>query len=672
MDYRLRITIQPMDVTQEIKSRLDIVDIVSETVTLRKSGRNYAGFCPFHANSRTPAFFVFPETQTWRCFGACAEGGDVFSFVMKRQGWEFKETLEALAQRAGVELHEYTPEEKKRRTHADKLTDLLGAAADYFHQLFLHAPQAEGARLYVNGRILTDTTIAAFKLGYALDSWDACRTHFNAQGYSDQELVEAGLLSENPEKGSRYDRFRGRLMIPIRDVDGRTVGFGARTLDKDGLPKYLNSPQTLVFDKSHLLFGLDMGKRDIREARQAVIVEGYMDVIQAWQAGFRNVVAQMGTALTEAQLQQLKRYTKRFVLALDADAAGAKATLRSLQVARQTLDRDTEVRFDAYGLVQHEGRLQADIRIVTLPEGEDPDSIIRANAARWPQLVAQAQPVVAYVIGVATQDLDIRDAKAKTAVAQQIIPLIKDIADPIERDHYWQELARALRVDERALRQTRLPDTARPAAATQPTKPATTQKNGGTAVPRPTSGQVHGSGMRQAHYLSQCLRHPYLLQQVNERLAQCGQTAVTEKDFLNPEDRAIMQLLPRWLQSSGGVYRQAVVTIDELWDILDDSPTAPLTRRAEYLFSLPAAPDVEMERLADQLMLSVLDWRLEKTRELVNEVEQYYKEAQIENDAEAVEVYQQLKRELPVVVWQLNKARNAMSGANRRRAADNM
>ncbi|GIK54618.1 MAG: DNA primase [Chloroflexi bacterium] len=659
-----------MNVTQEIKSRLDIVDIVSETVTLRKSGRNYAGFCPFHANSRTPAFFIFPETQTWRCFGACAEGGDVFSFVMKRQGWEFKETLEYLAQRAGVALHEFTPEEKKRRSHADKLTDLLGAAADYFHQLFLHAPQAERARQYVNGRALTEATIATFKIGYALDSWDACRTHFNAQGYTDQELLEAGLLAENEEKGSQYDRFRNRLMIPIRDADGRTVGFGARTLDKDGLPKYLNSPQTLVFDKSHLLFGLDMSKRDIREARQAVIVEGYMDVIQAWQAGFRNVVAQMGTALTEAQLQQLKRYTKRFVLALDADAAGAKATLRSLQVARQTLDRDVEVKFDAFGLVQHEGRLQADIRIVTLPAGEDPDSIIRADPARWPQLVAQAQPVVAYVIGVATQDLDMRDGKAKTAVAQQIIPLIKDIADPIERDHYWQELARALRVDERALRQTRLPDTARPAAPFTTAKSAPKPGNSGTAVPHSSGGQIQGSSMRQTHFLSQCLRQPYLVQQVNDRLAQCGQTAVTEKDFLNPEDRAIMQLLPQWLQTSGIVNHSAVVTINELWDILDAAPAAPLTTRAQYLLSLSQTPDVEMERLADQLMLSVLDWRLEKTRELVNEVEQYYKEAQIENDAQAVEIYQQLKRELPLVVWQLNKARNAMTAANRRRVAD--
>jgi DNA primase len=346
--------------------------------------------------------------------------------------------------------------------------------------------------------------------------------------------------------------------------------------------------------------------------------------------------------------------------------------LRSLQVARQTLDRDTEVRFDAYGLVQQEGRLQADIRIVTLPAGEDPDSIIRADPARWPQLVAQAQPVVAYVIGVATQDLDMRDAKAKTAVAQQIIPLIKDIADPIERDHYWQELARALRVDERALRQTRLPETQRSAQPSAAAKSPPKQGNGGTAVFRPSGGQPQGSDLRQAHYLSQCLHQPYLIQQVNERLAQCGQTAVTEKDFLNPEDRAIMQLLPRWTQTSGAAYRQAVVTIDELWDILDAAPAAPLTTRAQYLLSLSQTPDVEMERLADQLMLSVLDWRLEKTRELVNEVEQYYKEAQIENDAEAVEIYQQLKRELPLVVWQLNKARNAMTAANRRRVADKL
>ena len=256
-----------MSVTEEIKSRLDIVDVVSEYVQLRKSGRNYAGFCPFHNNTRTPAFYVSPEKQTWRCFGACAEGGDIFSFVMKKEGWEFKEALEHLAQRAGVKLERRKP--KRHDPGEDRLADLLDAAADYFHQLLLYAPQAEAARRYVEGRGLGEKTLAAFRIGFSLNSWDACRTHFNAQGYSDQELLEAGLLTENEEKQRKYDRFRNRLMFAIQDINGRVVGFGARTLEKDGIPKYLNSPQTTFFDKSKLLYGLDKAKRQIRDARQA-------------------------------------------------------------------------------------------------------------------------------------------------------------------------------------------------------------------------------------------------------------------------------------------------------------------------------------------------------------------------------------------------------------------
>ncbi len=501
-----------MTVTEDIKSRLDIVDIISESVSLRRSGRNYAGFCPFHQNTRTPAFFVFPETQTWRCFGACAEGGDLFSFVMKKEGWEFKEALKNMAQRAGVTLEEEQPVNKEKQAAHNKQAGLLQAATDYFHQLFLYAPQAEDARQYVARRGLSEESIEQFALGFALDSWDACRSHFNMQGYSDQELLAAGLLTENPDKGTKYDRFRNRLMIPIRDVDGRIVGFGARTLEKDGIPKYLNSPQTDLFDKSHLLYGLDTAKRAIREARQAVIVEGYMDVIQAWQAGFRNVVAQMGTALTEQQLRLLKRYTKQFVLALDADAAGAKATLRSLQVARETLDREAEVKFDAHGLVQHEGRLQADIRVMTLPEGKDPDNIIQESPEAWTELVSQAKPVVAYVIAVATAGLDMSDAKAKTAVAQQVLPLIKDIQDPIERDHYWQQLARALRIDERALRQIRLPVKPHQAAKmTQATKPAQPKTHlGWASVPRKGQNSLNplAADMRQSDFLHHCVRFP--------------------------------------------------------------------------------------------------------------------------------------------------------------------
>ncbi len=655
-----------MTVTEEIKSRLDIVDIVSETVSLRRSGRNYAGFCPFHQNTRTPSFFIFPETQTWRCFGACAEGGDLFSFVMKKEGWEFKEALKNLAQRAGVTLEEAEPLDKEARKAHNKQAGLLQAAADYFHQLFLYAPQAEVARSYMARRSFTEETLEAYAVGFALDSWDACRSHFNMQGYSDQELLAAGMLTENPDKGTRYDRFRNRLMIPIRDVDGRIVGFGARTLDKDGLPKYLNSPQTDLFDKSHLLFGLDMAKRAIREARQAVIVEGYMDVMQAWQAGFRNVVAQMGTALTEQQLQMLKRYTKRFILALDADAAGAKATLRSLQVARQTLDREVEVRFDARGLVQHEGRLQADIRVMTLPEGKDPDNIVQESPAEWERLVEQAKPVVAYVISVATADLDLNDAKAKTEVAQQVLPLIKDIQDPVERDHYWQQLARALRIDERALRQIRLLEKPLPERRTVPETavppPPSPAHAGWTTVPKKAQGAAGplATDMRQSDFLHQCIRFPQAILRVNQKLAESSQPNVVDDDFLMAEDRAIMRQMYQLIS------RSPVVTIDELWDSLEQT----LQNRLKFLLSLPQSPETELERISDTLVLSVLDWRLAKVRQLLGEVKHLLHEAQSENDTEALAIYQQQLRELPLAVLQLNKARGAMSATSRRRAED--
>ncbi len=630
-----------MSVTEEIKSRLDIVDIVSETVSLRKSGRSYAGFCPFHANSRTPAFYVFPESQTWHCFGACAEGGDLFSYVMKREGWDFKETLKHLAARAGVTLVEQKPVDKERQTAEKKQLDLLMAAADYFHMLLLYAPEAEQARRYVQARGLLDETLAAFRIGFSLDSWSACRTHFNDKGYTDDELVQVGLLTEHPEKNTRYDRFRNRLMIPIGDNDGRIVGFGARTLEKDGLPKYLNSPQTPLFDKGRILFGLERAKRSIREARQAVIVEGYMDVIAAWQAGFHNVVAQMGTALTEQQLQLLKRYTKRFVLALDADAAGAKATLRSLAVARETLDRAVEVRFDARGLVQHEGRLQADIRIVTMAEGDDPDSIIRRDVTEWPRLLAEAKPIIAYVINVATQGVDLSEAKAKTAVAQQVIPLIKDIVNPVERDHYWQELARALHTDERALRQMPVQQNRnRPLpAAAQLTAP----KKGG-------NGRI--GDRRQINYLRECLYYPQIIRQINLKLAQCRQPIVAEADFSVPEDRELLKQLFKWVEQGN------IVTMAEMWDSLEDDV---LQERARYLLQTAPTPESELSRLPEKLALSVLHWRLEKVKGRLSELQQLFRETNRNDQPELADLYSQQIRESHFMIQSLNRAAEAVT-----------
>jgi DNA primase len=633
-----------MSVTEDIKSRLDIIDIVSETVSLRKSGRSYAGFCPFHANSRTPAFYVFPETQTWHFFGACAEGGDLFSYMMKREGWDFKETLRHLAGRAGVQLEEYKADNKAQQTAEKKQLDLLTAAADYFHMLLLYAPEAEHARHYVESRGLQPETLETFRIGFSLDAWSACRTHFNDKGYTDDELVEVGLLTEHPEKQTRYDRFRNRLMIPIQDGDGRIVGFGARTLDKDGIPKYLNSPQTPLFDKGHILFGFDKAKRSIREARQVVIVEGYMDVIAAWQAGFANVVAQMGTALTEQQLQLLKRYTKRFVLALDADAAGASATMRSLQVARQTLDRETEVRFDAHGLVKHEGRLQADIRVVTMPEGDDPDSILRRDVAEWPRLLAQAKPVVAYVIDVATRDLDMSDAKGKTAVARQVIPLIKDILDPVERDHYWQELARALRVDERSLRQIQLPP-ARPQPKAVPSIQAPVPKGMTKRAERGGNGRV--ANTRQANYLRECFNYPQIILQINQKLMQCQQATVVESDFSLPEDRELLRHL--YQQMTG----RNIVTTAELCDSLEDEI---LQDRVHSLLQLPPTPESELSRLPEKLALSVLRWRQDKINDRVKELQLLHQEINSDDGIELAKMYAQQINEASLIIYQINKA----------------
>ncbi len=652
-----------MSVTQEVKSRLDIVDIVSEQVNLRRSGRNYAGFCPFHSNTRTPAFYVFPETQTWHCFGECSEGGDIYSFVMKKEDWDFRKALEYLAKRAGVELEEPDPEEKRRLKSEEKLVELLTTAADYFHQLLLFAPQAEEARRYVSERRLNEETIGAFRLGFALNSWEACRTHFNDQGYGDDELLKVGLLTENPERGTRYDRFRNRLMIPIRDVDNRVVGFGARTLEKDGIPKYLNSPQTQLFDKGRLLFGLDMAKRAIREAREVVIVEGYMDVMQGWQVGHRNMVAQMGTALTGDQLRLLKRYTKRFVLALDADAAGAKATMRSLQVARDTLDREYETRFDARGLVQHEGRLQADIHVVTLPEGNDPDKILRTDPEQWPKLLAQSKPVVSYVISVATEGLDLDDAKAKSAVAQQVLPLINDVGDPVEREHYRQELARALRTDERTLRLVRLPtESPRQSPLPPPPPPADNDFSYAGNGSSQTTKKVKppsGSDKRAANLLRQCLEYPRLIIQINQALARQEQPTVNKGDLGVLEDRLILGLI------YDRVDQAPVVTIEELCDSLDSVHQ----ERMEILLTLAPYPESELTRLPDRMAMSVLDWRLYQANLEVGQLRQLISEAAAQED-EAPNRDQLLGRlsELLLKIKWINKAKDGISASGQRRA----
>ena len=684
-----------MSIAQEVKDKLDIVDIISDHVPLKRSGRNLSGFCPFHNNTRTPAFYVNPERQTWRCFGACAEGGDVFSFVMKREGMDFVEALKTLAARANVELPVYRPKSQDQQSIEDRLGNLMETAADYFHELLLSAPEAEAARTYVRSRNLKRRSVTGFKIGFSLNSFDACRSHFEGMGYTNKELLSAGLLTENEEKGTTYDRFRNRLMFPIQDVNGRIVGFGARTLEKDGIPKYLNSPQTPLFDKSKLLYGLSDGKRSIREAREAVIVEGYMDVIRAHEAGFKNVIAQMGTALTETQLQTLKRYTKRFIIALDADEAGVKATMRSLEVARETLDRDVDVSFNARGLIQQEGRLKADIRVAMMPEGQDPDDIISSDPGQWVSLIKESQPIVGYVIDTLTADLDMGNAKAKSAVAEQVIPLIRDVADPIERSHYMQKLSTVLQVDERALQRFAPKKKKRRAAPAKkqplrssnpvdemgpppdfdfddlPTEPPgfadlppddmvgpdDFEESAPVAAFRRSVAPLVTDPI-EANFLRQSIEHPVVMGKVDALLRKAQQPMIEADDFTSTEDQALWKhLRRRSAEASAGKF----VSVEEMCDNLD----TVLTSRVRSLTIPPASSDVEIDHLTNRLTRSVLNWRLDKVRRTLSEVKHLVTVAKQAGDAESSELHAYRCQELTMMIYSINQARRTLRSNQR-------
>jgi len=434
-------------VVEEIRHRLDIVDFIGGYVPLKKAGRNFKGLCPFHAE-KTPSFIVFPESQRWHCFGACSTGGDLFNFVMRKEGLSFGEALRFLAERAGVKLAPRR-EEGEREQKLERLAEINRAAAQFFHNELLHSPAAQGARDYVKARGLKPETVEAFQLGYAPEAWQALSDHLRAEGYGSAEIFEAGLTVER-EGGGYYDRFRGRLIFPIREVRGRTIGFGGRTLG-DAEPKYLNSPQTPLFDKGAALYGIDMARGAIQETGQAVIVEGYMDVLTAHQNGFRNVVASMGTALGEVQLKALQRLAKCFYLALDADAAGLEATWRGLEVAQEVLKEGPPSLATPLGLIRYAGRLGAEVRVIPLPSGQDPDEVIKESPQRWAELLQAASPLMDWFFGRVLAECDLTTAQGKAAACQRLLPLLEEMGVGVQQRHYLGRLARLLKVDERTL-----------------------------------------------------------------------------------------------------------------------------------------------------------------------------------------------------------------------------
>jgi DNA primase len=417
-----------MSVITEVKQRLDIVEFVSEYVTLQKAGRNFKGLCPFHSEKH-PSFFVFPEQQSWHCFGACGTGGDIFSFIMKKEGIDFGQALRLLAQRGGITLSPLEATSKAEDERKQRLFQINEAATEYYHHLLSSTKAGEAAKSYLAKRKVMPDTIKEFRLGFSPNAWETVKNYLLGKGYTEKELVEDGLTIEKEEGGS-YDRFRNKLMFPICDIQGRVTGFGARVLD-DSLPKYINSPQTPIFDKSSSLYGIDKAKSAIRKKNSVIIVEGYMDVLTAHQHGWQNVVGSMGTSLTEKQVAGIKRLTNNITLALDADLAGEEATLRGKAIL-------------AYS--------NAEANVILLPPGKDPDEVIREDSALWQKLVEQAMPIMDFAFQSVVSKVDINKARDKSLAVQKLLPSIYEIKDPVQQSHYLKKLARELKIEESAIR----------------------------------------------------------------------------------------------------------------------------------------------------------------------------------------------------------------------------
>jgi DNA primase len=629
-----------MSVVDDVKARIDIVDLVSETVKLRRSGKSYSGFCPFHPNSRTPAFVVFPESGTWRCFGQCNEGGDIFRYVMKKEGWDFPQALQYLAQRAGVELEPLTPAKKAEDEAHDRLRALLEEAATFYQHHLLQMPAGQEALEFLHQRGLQHTTIETFGLGYAPPGWEGALQHFLAKGYTQEELLHCGLVTERQGGSGVYDRFRNRVVFPIRDMAGRMTGFGARILDPNDIPKFLNSPQTDLFDKGRLLYGLDLARKPIRTQDQVVIVEGYLDVIVLHQAGFTNTVSPMGTALTEDQLRRLKSFTRRIVLALDADAAGEKATLRGLELARQAMDRTDEVTFDARGLMRHEARLQADLRVTTIPEGMDPDEVVLRDPEEWRKIVENAQPIVVHVMETLAAHRELDDPKVKGEIAAQVLPLIEDVPDSFEREAYRQRLARLLRVDERSL------VGARPAVS-RPRRRSV--RSGQPGIPAEAAQVAAGPGQRarelEAHALRLLWRQPDALYMLDRALQQSGLNPFNPSDLDQSEHQLLARLIQQALAQDGQDWHQYI--LENMPDMLQgyvDQLKAPMQ------FSEPTS-----EQLIEDLIRTVLVLRLVRVNASIDQMRSMQEDLQ-EQGEQNLRLYHQIMVQYTQTLARLNRA----------------
>jgi len=420
-----------MNQSEEIKSKLDIVDVLSEYIPMKPAGSNFRANCPFH-QEKSPSFMVSPDKQIWHCFG-CGKGGDIFSFIMEIEGLSFGEALRYLAPKAGVVLQKENVEFNSQK---GRLSDVMSAAADFYHREMLKNNQIKD---YLKSRGLKEETVRTWKIGYSPNSWDDLLLFLRGKKYSNEEIFLAGLSSKKESYNSYYNRFRDRIMFPINDAAGNVIAFTGRvnpataSVETEKMGKYINSPQTNIYDKSRVLFALDRAKMEIKNRDLAIVVEGQMDAIACHQFGYKNVIASSGTALTGEQLKLIKRYTNNVALAFDADIAGQMAADRGIKEAMAA---------------------DLNIKIITIPGGKDPDECLKNNPADWEMAVATAKPMMEYYFEKVLADLDVSKIENKRLAAKKILTMIAKFSSKVEIDHWLKRLAQIIDIDEGVLRET--------------------------------------------------------------------------------------------------------------------------------------------------------------------------------------------------------------------------
>jgi DNA primase len=528
-------------IIEEIKQRINIVEVVQEYMPLKKAGASWKGLCPFHSE-KTPSFIVTEDRMRYHCFG-CGEGGDVFTFLQKLEGYEFPEALKLLADRAGVQL----PKRDPRISHERNLLSEINELASRFYQKVLtDSPQAETSRQYLDKRGLKSETIRAFGIGFAPDGWETLANFLSRRGYKDDDIISAGLALRSTNNRGIYDRFRKRIMFTIANAHGQPIGFTGRLLPEDEKRpdaggKYVNTPETPLYHKGNVLYGLGLAKQEIKRLDLAVLVEGNMDVISSHQAGVQNVIAASGTALTDDQLQLLSRYTRRLAVAFDADAAGVAAAMKGIIPALRN------------GFI---------VKVIVIPEGagKDPDDCVRKDPELWKKAIADSTDFMDFMLKIARSRFDLHSAEGKKACVDQVAPIIAEVADTVIRAHYMKELAEAVSLPEETIRG----ELARLAAKPRRGETSANVAGRGETSARPLSRQR----LLAERLLALYLRHQDVRKTVEERL---------KPEYLGEDD---LRDLYAWALSS--------------YNHDDKSSPAPRENRAPELAEiLPLLLDVE-------------------------------------------------------------------------------